>query len=196
MALCHTVPGGVFFQQKPCAPWVYLFPGHAVPVDAGGKAAKVAEVAGLIHIAAFSHDGVRQRIEEQTACVGFQPLDQMGNDKAPEIPGVVKLREKAHLPDLDIISGHKGVPGEQLLDGLQGLCPPAQHHHAAEPPICKKSKMVLVEPRHDLGIVVLPDKGNRLLLRYLLHMEGGLRANLARSLTVPAHASCPPGGWS
>ncbi len=143
---------------------MYLFPGHAVPVDAGGKAPRIAKVACLIHIAAFSHDAVGKGVKEQVAGVGFQPLYQMGNDKAAKAFCPVELRQKAHFPDFDIVCCDKAVPVKDFSDGLQGLCSPAQHHHAAQAALHEKAKEIFVEPWHDFGIVVAADKGNGLLL--------------------------------
>lgn len=192
----HAVKDGVFFQQEPCASRVYLLPGHAVPVDAGSEAPAISEVAGLIDIAAFPHDTVCQCIEEKKVRVFPEPLHKSGNDKAAKTLCAVVLGEKAHFPDFNIVSCDQPVPGEYLANGLQGLCPPAQHYHTAKAVIHEKAQVILVEPGHDFGIVVLPNKGHRPLLGYLPHRQTELRAKLARSGLTHSVPPFPPGGWS
>ena len=54
----HPIKGRIFLQQYAGASRVYFLPCQAVPVNAGCKAADIVEIAGLIHIAALSHDTV------------------------------------------------------------------------------------------------------------------------------------------
>ena len=196
VAAGHAVKGGVFFQQEPGTPRVYLFPGQAVPVDAGGKAPAIAEVTCLIDIAAFPHDAIGQRVEEQIIGVGFRPAHKGRYDKASKVFRPVAFGQETHLADFDIVRGCQPVPWENLADSLQGLVSPAQHYHAAKAAFHEKAQIVPVDSRHDLGIVVAANEVHRCIPRQLPHIQPGLRANLARSPTHWHSPSCPPGGWS
>ena len=118
MPLFYPVKVCVFKQQLPRAAGVYLLPGFPVAVYAGGEAPKIAEVRGLIHIAAFPHDTVRKGIEKKTACMLPHPLNEGRQGKAAKIPVPVLRREKAHFPDLQVMRGKECMAGEQLLYGL------------------------------------------------------------------------------
>lgn len=173
-----------------------FLPGGRTAVDAGGKAPNIPEVRGLIHIAAFPHNAVRQCVEEQAVRIAFQPFYKLGEHPAPKILVPVHFREKAHLTYFHIVAGLEPVAGEYLPYALERLGSPAQRHHARKPVSSVKAQIVLIQPGHDFGIMVAVDKADGPLFGDFPHRE--LRAMLARSGVIPvlAHSSYPPGGLS